>query len=288
MNAVITLTTDFGQADGYVAAMKGVLLDISPESRIVDISHSIKPQNIPQAAFVLSTAYPYFPKKTVHLVVVDPEVGSQRRAVILRTPEADFIAPDNGVLSYIIRRYLAKPGEEASPPAESLSGKLELVEVKLNRQVEAVAITNERFFKQPVSPTFHGRDVFAPVAALLSMGFPLPEFGPKLTTLKMMPLAEPHRRPDGSLLGNVIHIDSFGNVITNIREEHLEKMGNVRVDIGSRFVIGVTHTYADGGLVAIFGSSGYMEIALKGGTASALLNARVGDEVTVKTNIPEG
>ncbi len=274
MNTVITLTTDFGQTDGYVAAMKGVILGINQEARLVDICHNIEPQNISQAAFVLSTAYPYFPRKTVHLVVVDPGVGSARRAIVLRTPEADFIAPDNGVLSYVINRHMATPLEEVSPEG--------LTEVRLSKQVEAVELTNDRFFRKPVSATFHGRDIFAPVAALLSVGFPAIQFGPPLDALNMIPISRPGKRPDGSLVGHVLHIDGFGNLITDIKDDDLPS-AEVVVDVCGRLISGISSTYDDRrGLTAVVGSSGHLEIALKGGMARALLDARIGDEITVK------
>ena len=274
MNTVITLTTDFGQTDGYVAAMKGVILDINREARLVDISHGIEPQNISQAAFVLSTVYPYFPRKTVHLVVVDPGVGSARRAIILRTPDADFVAPDNGVLSYIIHQHMAAPLEGVQPEG--------LVEVRLSKQVEAVEITNDSFFRKPVSATFHGRDIFAPVAALLSLGFPAIQFGQPLAALNMLPISQPGKRPDGSLVGHVLHIDGFGNLITDIKGDDLPS-SEVVVDVCGRSISGISGTYADRrGLAAVVGSSGHLEIALKGGTAKALLEARIGDEITVK------
>ena len=274
MNTVITLTTDFGQTDGYVAAMKGVILGINQEARLVDICHNIEPQNISQAAFVLSTAYPYFPRKTVHLVVVDPGVGSARRAIVLRTPEADFIAPDNGVLSYVINRHMAAPLEGVSPEG--------LTEVRLSKQVEAVELTNDRFFRKPVSATFHGRDIFAPVAALLSVGFPAIQFGPPLDALNMIPISRPGKRPDGSLVGHVLHIDGFGNLITDIKDDDLPS-AEVVVDVCGRLISGISGTYDDRrGLTAVVGSSGHLEIALKGGMARALLDARIGDEITVK------
>jgi len=200
MSPVITLTTDFGQTDAYVATMKGVILGINPEVTLVDICHTIKPQDIAGAAFVLGTAYQSFPKGTIHLVVVDPGVGSQRRAVILRTPSADFVAPDNGVMSYVIR--------EASPEATE-----DNQQVELGPELEAFNITDPRFWRTPVSPTFHGRDIFAPVAAHLSLGRSPEDFGEKLTSLVTLPLTRPHQEPDGSVVGHILYIDSFGNLI---------------------------------------------------------------------------
>lgn len=277
MGAIITLTTDFGLSDAYVASIKGVVLGINPDTTLVDICHTIKPQNISQAAFVLAAAYHYFPKKTVHLVVVDPGVGTERRAIILRTPLACFVAPDNGVLSYIIQQSLIEP--VASKGSLSIRGGL-----KPGSDLEAVAITNPKFWRSPVSPTFHGRDIFAPVAALLSLGFPPIEFGEPLTSVEVLPLPRPYARPDGSLVGHVLHIDSFGNLITDIKSEDLSYKGQpVTIEVGGRLISGLSRTYAEGsGLVALIGSSDYLEVALKGGNASALLDAKVGDEVKIR------
>jgi S-adenosylmethionine hydrolase len=205
MSAIITLTTDFGLTDAYVAAMKGVILGINPEATLVDISHTIKPQNIPQAAFVLSTAYQFFPRKTIHLVVVDPGVGTERRAIILRTPSADFVAPDNGVLSYVLQQ------------CKSVKDNANIQQVELEPGMEVVTITKPQFWRSPVSPTFHGRDIFAPVAARLALGFPPIDFGETITSVTMLSLPHPYQAPDGSLVGYILHIDNFGNLITTPR-----------------------------------------------------------------------
>ncbi len=277
MSAIITLTTDFGLSDGYVATMKGVMLGINPEAKLVDICHAIKPQNVPQAAFVLGMAYPYFPKKTTHLVVVDPGVGTERQAIILRTPLASFVAPDNGVLSYVIQQYLAEPVTNKSR-ASIKEG------LKPGSEIEAVAITNPKFWRSPVSSTFHGRDIFAPVAALLSLGFPPIEFGEAVTSVAVLPLPQPATRPDGSMVGHIIHIDGFGNLITDIRRDDLpEKVRMVTIEAGGRLISGLARTYAEGsGLVALIGSNGYLEVALKGGSAGSLLDAKIGDEVKLR------
>jgi len=274
MGTIITLTTDFGLTDAYVAAMKGVILGINPEAKLIDICHSIKPQNIPQAAFVLSTAYQFFPQKTIHLVVVDPGVGTERRAIILRTPSADFVAPDNGVLSYVIQASSAKPAAD----------NVNLQERELEPGLEAVAITKPQFWRTPISSTFHGRDIFAPVAALLSLGFPPIDFGKAITSLTMLPLPKPHRRPDGSLVGHVLHIDNFGNLITSIKgSDLLPTKQPIAVEVGNHLISGLSRTYAEGqGLLTLIGSSGYLEVSLKGGSASAFLDAEVGSEVRLR------
>ena len=271
MGAIITLTTDFGLADGYVAAMKGVVLGINPEANLVDICHSIKPQNVSQAAFVLSTSCEFFPRHTIHLVVVDPRVGTDRRAIILRTPMADFVAPDNGVLSYVIQQYSAQPMDANQQ------------QIKLGPGLEAVAITKSQFWRSPVSATFHGRDIFAPVAAHLSLGSPPADFGEATTSLTVLPLTRPYQAPDGTLVGHIRHIDNFGNLITSIKGSDLpKKVEAITVEVGNKIISGLSQTYGTGeGLLALIGSSGYLEISLKEGNASTFLKADVGDEVKI-------
>ncbi len=274
MSAIITLTTDLGFTDAYVAAMKGVILGINPEAKLIDICHTIKPQNIPQAAFVLGTAYQFFPEKTIHVVVVDPGVGTERRAIILRTPSADFVAPDNGVLSYVLQQSSTKP----------VDNNASLQQVELEPGMEAVTITKPRFWRSPVSPTFHGRDIFAPVAARLSLGFPPIDFGEAITSVTMLPLPHPYQAPDGSLVGHILHIDSFGNLITNIKGADLPKTRQtMTIEVGNQLISGLSRTYAEGsGLLALIGSSGHLEVSLKGGSACAFLNAEVGNEVKIR------
>jgi S-adenosylmethionine hydrolase len=280
MSGIITLTTDFGLSDGYVAAMKGVILGMSPEVKLVDVCHNIKPQNVAQAAFVLSTAYPFFPQKTIHLVVVDPGVGSERRAIILRTPAADFVAPDNGVLSYVIRQFA-----KTSLTDDSHAGLVEL-----EHKVEAVSLTESRFWRVPVSPTFHGRDIFAPVAALLSLGFPPINFGEAIPSVMMLPLIEPAKGLDGSLVGHVLNIDNFGNLITNIRGDDLPPLEQpIRITVSGQVITELSNTYSEGkGLLALIGSSGYLEVSLKGGSAHAFLGVEVGTEVRIRKPRGEG
>jgi S-adenosylmethionine hydrolase len=274
MGAIITLTTDFGLNDAYVAAMKGVILGINPEAKLIDICHTISPQNIPQAAFVLSTAYQFFPRQTIHMVVVDPGVGTGRRAIILRTPSADFVAPDNGVLSYVIQQSSPKPVED----------NINRQQVELEPEMEAVAITKPQFWRSSVSPTFHGRDIFAPVAARLSLGFPPIDFGEAITSVVVLPLPHPYQAPDGSLVGHILHIDSFGNLITNIKSDDLPQPKQViTLEVGNQLIHGLSHTYAEGrGLLALIGSSGYLEVSLKEGSASTFLNATAGNEVRIR------
>ncbi len=273
MSGTVTLTTDFGTADGYVAAMKGVILGINPAAKLVDISHGIQAQNIPQAAFVLGTAYPYFPDGTVHLVVVDPGVGTARRAVILKTSRAYFVAPDNGVLSYVLRSA-GKAGRVEKGPRY----------LKLPAGLEALAITRPRFWRQPVSATFHGRDIFAPVAARLALGVPPAEFGETVSGLTVLPWGGAYREA-GELVGHIIHVDNFGNLITSIAAGDLPpNREEIGIEIGQRRIQGLSVTYEDrDGLLALVGSSGYLEIAVRGGNASALLEEEVGGKVKIST-----
>lgn len=274
MNPIITLTTDFGLTDAYVAAMKGVILSINPEVKIIDICHIIRPQDVPQAAFILGTACPFFPRKTIHVVVVDPGVGTERRAIILRTPSADFVAPDNGVLSYVIQQSLTKLVED----------KANSQYVELGPELEAITITKPRFWRSPVSSTFHGRDILAPVAARLSLGFSPIDFGEAITSVVMLPLSHPYHAPDGSLVGQILHIDSFGNLITNIKSDDLPQAKQaITIEVGNQLISGLSRTYTEGrGLLALIGSSGYLEVSLKEGSACAYLNAEVGDEVRIR------
>ncbi|MFC1924106.1 S-adenosyl-l-methionine hydroxide adenosyltransferase family protein [Chloroflexota bacterium] len=275
MGAIITLTTDFGTDDAYVAVMKGVMLTINPEVTIVDICHSIEPQNIAQAAFVISNACDYFPQDTIHVVIVDPEVGSQRRAVILKTPKAFFVAPDNGVLSYVIGTLEEKlPPSRGGPPAAEKK--------RLPTQLKAVEITNSKFWRHPVSSTFHGRDIFAPVAAHLSLGVLLEDFGQSITSLFALPFPRPQIGANGVLKGHIVHIDHFGNLITDFSKEDLPP-SKPCLEIAGQQIEGLSTSYADADkLLAILGSSGNLEIALKNGSAASLLDAKVGDEVRIK------
>ncbi len=274
MNSVITLTTDFGADDAYVATMKGVILSTNPEVNIVDITHSVEPQNVYQAAFILGYTYRYFPRKTVHVAVVDPGVGSERRGVILKTPSALFVAPDNGILSYVIDELSSAKGSVAQySPDQDL--------VTLGKGFEVVAITEPRFWRQPVSTTFHGRDIFAPVAATLTLDISPYELGEKITSLHVFPILKPLVDYQGKLTGAVLYVDHFGNLITNIKKSDLPGK-DIPIEVAGRLIQGITDYYAEGeGLMAIIGSSGYLEISLKDGSAADFLNIGIGDEIKV-------
>jgi S-adenosylmethionine hydrolase len=259
--SIITLTTDFGLADGYVGTMKGVILGIDPTAIIVDISHDIAPQDVQEAAYTLYAAYPYFPQGAIHVVVVDPGVGSERRAIALRTRQATFVAPDNGVLSYVVAR---------------------------ERVEEIVHLTNPRYHLSPISRTFHGRDIFAPAAAHLARGIPLAELGEPLMEIVTFPLPRPQVRPDGAIVGQVIHVDRFGNLITSIMSKDWADHSPLResvVKIKGQSIRGIVNTYAEvapGKLLALIGSEGHLEISVSGGSACQTLEAKMGDEVLLR------
>lgn len=267
--AIITLTTDFGLADPYVAAMKGVILALNPEATIVDVSHAVRPQRLLQGVYLTQAAWPAFPPEAIHVVVVDPGVGSERRALVLETPRGLFVGPDNGVLS----SALPEEARPASGPA--------LVEVPAG--CRAFSITNRRYLREPVSATFHGRDVFAPAAAHLSLGVPPEELGEPVDSLLAFPPLRARRCPDGALQARVLHIDRFGNVITDVRADDLPD-GAFTVELAGRLVPGPVRTYADAsGLAALVGSSGYLEIALPNGSAADALHVDIGDAAVLRT-----
>jgi S-adenosyl-L-methionine hydrolase (adenosine-forming) len=273
VGAFITLTTDFGLTDGYAAALKGVIYSLNPEATVVDIGHNILPGNVREAAFLLRTVYHLFPTYTVHLVIVDPGVGTNRRAIILKTSKYHFVGPDNGVFSYILDAFPSQP----LPDSQS---------VKPGPDVKAYAITKSDYWRKPVSATFHGRDIFAPVAARLSLGMPASSLGDNVDTVTAFTLPVPFRQP-GLIRGRILHIDNFGNLITNLRESDLSEVGqSATIILGDQLVRGVVRTYADKeGPVALIGSSGYLEIAVGNGNAAELFRARVGDEVRLETGV---
>ena len=255
---VITLTTDFGDADAYVAAMKGVILEMAPDAGIVDITHAVPPQGVRAAAFHIACAAPYFPEGTIHVVVVDPGVGGARRPVAVRTAQAVFVAPDNGVLT----RVLA-----GSPPE---------LAVHLNRP---------EFWRRAVSSTFHGRDVFAPVAARIALGASIDALGTPVHDLLRLDLPEAASAADGTITGAVQHIDHFGNCVTDIPGEWVSDPIAHEVQVGMQQLHGVKVTYCDAAVgqpLALVGSHGYLEIAVRDGNAARAMSLRMGDRVTVR------
>lgn len=268
--SIITLTTDFGTSDHYVAAMKGVLLTVTPHATLVDITHAIRPQDVVHAAFVFRHAFPYFPEGTVHVVVVDPGVGTSRRLLAARYAGQTVLAPDNGILSMVHHDF----------PLEALH-----------------EVANRRWFIQDQSATFHGRDILAPVAGHLACGDPLEEVGPQTDHLEILNLADPGGEPGGPLRGFILHIDHFGNLVTNIRQSDVAgyraglkdaASGRAReplVFVGETGVGPLRRTYADvaeGELLALIGSADLLEIAVNSGSAAARLRALPGEAVFVQ------
>jgi S-adenosylmethionine hydrolase len=258
--SVITLTTDFGTGSPYVAAMKGVILSINPWVTVVDVTHDVRPQDVRQAALVLDDVTGRFPPGTCHVAVVDPGVGTDRAMVYAEIGHRRFVAPDNGVLSRLARRI---------PPSK------------------IIRIAEPEYWLKPVSATFHGRDIMAPVAARLCSGLDPDKLGPPIAKLVMLEWSEAKTSP-GKIEGEILDVDSFGNLITNIEAEMLAGVPDpqhVRVQLGEHEVEGVVSTYGDrphGALTALIGSSGRLELAIVGGSAAKTSGVGVGHPVTVR------
>ena len=256
---IITLLTDFGIRDAFVGIMKGVMLGIAPAAQLVDLSHAVPPQDIRTGALILRSAVSFFPPGTVHVAVVDPGVGSQRRAVVIETRDAFFVGPDNGLLSL------------AAPP-ESV--------------VRAIHLSNPQYFLPRLSQTFHGRDIFAPVAAHLARGVPPEVLGPTIPTIEQLSLPAVERT-DTQLTGSVIAIDHFGNLVTNITETDLLPFPRetLWVSIGPVQIRGLVVTYADvslGTVAALINSWGMLEIAVRNGSAAQQFRTPIGTVACVR------
>lgn len=234
MSQIVTLITDFGIKDYFVGVIKGVILSINPNATIVDINHQIKPYDIFGAALNIKNSYKFFPRGTVNLVVVDPGVGSKRKPILVNNDNHFFIGPDNGVFSFIYK--------------DSISYKIYKLE-------------NEKYFLDPVSSTFHGRDVFAPVAAYVSLGESSERFGKEILNPQSLDVPEPEFVAN-KINGEVIYVDQFGNLLTNIDSNSVDKSDEIFID--DKVIKGVSDSYSDleiGKLVAVYGSSGYLEIS---------------------------
>ena len=260
----IAVLTDFGLTDGNVGVMKGVIWRICPDTHIADISHLIGPQNLPEAALILARSAPYFPDGTIHLVVVDPGVGTERRAMAARLGDSYYVGPDNGIITILWERALAR-----SLPCEFVS------------------LDRPAFWLAEVSHVFHGRDIFAPAAAHLASGVPLHELGSAFSDPVRLRLPEP-TRVGGGWRGEVIHVDHFGNVASNIRSEHLGSDLAARerlvVRLGDTRIDGLVDTFGqrpDGELVALLGSTGNLIVSVVNGNAAARLGAKPGDPFEV-------
>jgi S-adenosylmethionine hydrolase len=275
---IITLLTDFGENDSYVGAMKGVLLSILPDARLIDISHQVDPQDVQQAAGIVSAVHKYYPPHTVHLIVVDPGVGTTRRPVAVETDRGRFVAPDNGVLTHVLRKA---------------------------HSWKAVVLENPEYWLPEPSQTFHGRDIFSPVAAHLAAGISLSDLGPAiddLETIQIPPLA----KVPGGVKGEVVRIDHFGNVLTNIQsltwvdsttlefkppDERLTLPDPIsfaasaaRITFSWRTLDGIRRTYGEtptGDTLALVGSSSELEVSVNQGNAADKLAIQVGDPVTL-------
>ena len=257
------MTTDFGYEDPFAGVMKGVIYTINPQAIIVDLTHNIAPQNIREAAFIIGMNYHYFPKESVHLVVVDPEVGSGRRPLLVVADEHYFIGPDNGVFSYLYNRGA--------------------------RDLKVVHITSEHLFLRKDSPTFQGRDVFSPCAGWLTAGLDISKFGEEISDYRTIDLPSPVRTSDLELQGKVIFIDRFGNAITNIQKTDMAELqgmqpgGALRVFLKGRDMqLSSYYSQAENmGISALINSSGYLEVFIYRDSAASKYNILSGDAVKV-------
>ena len=262
---LITLLTDFGTADYFVGAMKGVILSINREARIVDLTHEIPPQDIEAGAFNLLAVYESFPAETIHVAVVDPGVGSKRRPILVSGGNQFFVGPDNGLFSYIYER---------------------------ERDARVFHLTNAQYFRPSVSATFHGRDVFAPVAGALTLGVRPEQLGDEITDYVRLPQLVPRLSAGKDLVASIIHIDRFGNCLTNLTPEHLTEAmiaAGAGLTINGRKITTFRRFFAEessapGELFAIWGSAGYLEIAAYRASAAQLLGARRGQLITVTSD----
>ena len=260
---IVTLTTDFGLKDPYAAEMKAAILSILPTAVIVDITHDIDKFNIPMGAYALASAAPYFPKGTVHVAVVDPGVGTKRRSILVQTTQSFFVGPDNGLL------ILAAENQGITSIHE---------------------LANPRLMLPKVSSTFHGRDIFAPAAAHLLRGVKPAEFGPEIRQAKKPEFTKVTRK-NGRLIGEVLHIDGFGNIITNIKEKEVTQNqveGVVSVELAiCKLKIKFCKAYGETKPhepLALIGSHGFLEISLNQGNAAKKYQIKAGDNVTISAN----
>lgn len=270
--SLVTLLTDFGLSDAYAGVMKGVILSKAPDARLVDLTHDVPHQAVESGAFLLESAWRYFPPGTVHLTVVDPGVGTQRRRLALRTDSQYFVGPDNGVLS------AALPDEARG--ARAIDGGYLAREVALPPGVEAILIENDSILRQPLSATFEGRDAFAPAAAHLAAGGALADLGPPATAVLALPAFRAPRAEDGSLAGRVVQVDHYGNLITDIRAVDL--LASPLIEVAGR-TLRLVRTYgASDRLCAIVSSSGRVEVALPKGSAADALGISRGTAVVAR------
>jgi S-adenosylmethionine hydrolase len=259
--SIITLTTDFGTRDGFVGVMKGVILGIAPDVTLVDISHGIGPQNVREASFILARHVEFFPAGTIHVVVVDPGVGTERRPIAAQIGDQRFVAPDNGVLSPIYER-----AELLAQPAKT------------------VHTNNPKYWLGTVSNVFHGRDIFAPVAAHWAAGVKLEQLGDEITDPVRFESHKPRKVANG-LFGQIAHIDQFGNLISNIHRKDLGEAEVARVEVYGEKVEGLVRTFGErepGSLIALFSSNDFLTVSVVNGNAAEELDAATGDPFEVE------
>lgn len=258
MHKIITLTTDFGQKDYYVSAMKAVMLEILPDVRFIDISHEIPPQDIMAGSWVVKNSTPLFPEKTVHLVVVDPGVGTDRNPVAVQVNNQYYIGPDNGIFSLLTDQH----------------------------DFKAIRLSNQTYWRDSPSNTFHGRDIFAPVAAHLAAGVSLEELGTPIDDLVRYRWAEPIADKDG-IQGWILHIDRFGNLISNLSEELINEVisgKEVKIYVGNTILDEIVTTFGsvpEGEPAALIGSSGMLEIGINKGSAEEMLGVQKGAQISL-------
>ncbi len=259
---IVTLTTDFGGSDHFVGTMRGVILGVNPAANVVDLCNAVNSYDVLDGALTIAQAYRYFPADTIHMVVVDPGVGSARRPLLVTTTRHYFIAPDNGVLSLVMEQ---------------------------EERVTVRHITAEHYFLQPVSNTFHGRDVFAPCAGWMSKGVEPDKFGDEITDYVRFTLPRPKQASERVLKGSVLKVDKFGNLITNLTVENAPAVfaagSQVKITVGQAVVTSIRTAYAQGQAGEVFGllnSMGYMEITCNRGAASQMAKAGRGADVVVE------
>jgi len=260
MKQLITLMTDFGIRDGFVAVMKGVILRIAPEANIIDVTHLIGPQNVREAAVVFGRGAGYYPDGAIHVCVVDPGVGTARRPMAARFGAQYYVGPDNGLITIMN----ARAEREGWPTA-------------------FYHLDKPQYWLPEISNVFHGRDIFSPVAAHLATGLSLDTVGSRITDPILFPLAPVEKTANG-LQGEVIHIDHFGNIVASIRYTDLEGLGEVRVEVRGATINGLVRTFGErppGDLVALIGSTGDLCVAVTNGSAAEKLGAKVGDPIEV-------
>jgi S-adenosylmethionine hydrolase len=258
---IITLTTDFGLKDGNVGVMKGVILGINPDVQIVDISHNISPQDIFEASLIIWRSALFFPPGSIHVVVVDPGVGTVRRPIAGQLGPHYFVGPDNGVISMLL--------EEGN---------------RRNWEITFVSADKPEYWLRDVSRVFHGRDIFSPLAAHISQGIPLQELGSPINDPVLLQIPQPRLMED-KIMGEVIHIDHFGNLSTNIRIEHLGQPQQIKVHILTHVIEDLVRTFGDrpvGSIVALYGSTGNLIISEVNGNAQMRLGVNIGDKVMVE------